>query len=475
MKRTLKFSYCLFLLIAVFSNPQMLHAQLINTMAGDGTWGGGAENVPATSTSITNPVGVFVDKARNVYFIDQNDNKVKKVTPDGITRTIAGDGSFGYTGDGGPATNASLGFPNDLFVDTSNNVYISDNNNSAIRKVTPAGIISTICGTGFSGSSGDGGPAIAAELSFPAGIGGDRKGNLYISDNGNSTIRKIDAAGIITTIAGTLFTSGFSGDGGPAVAALIDNPIGIAADTFDRVYFADANNQRIRMINALGIISTVAGSSPFGSFSGDGGPAIAAELNFPTDVHTDPSGDNIYIADNNNSCIRLVTAGTGIISTFAGTGTFFGFFGDGGPANAAQCSGPSSVYTTDDNVIYLTDDNNSRVRRVAPCLVPGGTTPITCAATVCVSATVTATDATANGIWSASNAHVSVDANTGVITGASVGPVTISYTVLGKCGQDVATTSITVDDVPATVPITGASSVCVSASVSLTNSISGGT
>ncbi|MCW3120532.1 MAG: surface protein [Flavipsychrobacter sp.] len=453
----------------------MLHAQFINTMAGNGSYGGGAENVQATSTSMTNPVGVYVDKWRNVYFIDQSVYQVKKVTPDGVIRTIAGDGSWAYTGDGGPATDASLAYPFDLYVDTSGNVLIADTYNSVIRKVTPAGIISTICGTGFSGSSGDGGPAIAAQLSNPTGICGDNKGNIYISDNGNYTIRKIDAAGIITTIAGTPGVPGFTGDGGPAAAALLDDPNGIAADTFGRVYFADATDQRIRMINALGVINSIAGSGTTGGFSGDGGPATTAELSYPSDVHTDPSGENIYIADNNNSIIRLVTASTGIISTFAGTPLFYSFGGDGGLATLAQCYTPSSVFTTDDNVVYLTDDNNYRVRRIAPCVVPGTASPITCAATVCVSATVTATDATANGTWSASNAHVSIDANTGVVTGASVGPVTITYTALGKCGNEIATTSITVDDVPATVPITGASSVCVSASVSLTNSISGGT
>ncbi len=473
MKKNIKILLCL--LIATINYPDSLHAQLINTIAGNGISAGGAELVQATSTSITKPEGIFVDMARNVYFIDHNEAKVKKVSPDGITRTIAGSGGAGYTGDGGPATAATFQYLADLFVDTSGNVYICDKGNYVIRKVTPSGIISTICGTGSAGFSGDGGPATAAKLFNPWGITGDRKGNIYISDRGNQIIRKVNAAGIITTIAGTVGIGGFSGDGGPAILAQLNEPVGMTADTFGRLYFADAGNQRIRMIDALGTIHTIAGSSLVGGFSGDGSAATAAELNGPFDVHTDPSGEHIYIADAANSCIRLVKASTGIITTFAGTGTSFGFLGDGGLATSAICFAPSSVYTTDDDVIYLTDDRNHRVRRVAPCIVSAGVASIACSATVCVGASVTATDATVGGVWSASNTSVSIDASTGVITGTSTGTVTISYTVLGKCGQDLATTTIAVADVPSAAPVTGLSSVCESALISLSDAVSGGT
>jgi sugar lactone lactonase YvrE len=242
-----------------------------------------------------------MDSSANLYIADTDNCRIRKVTPGGIISTVAGSGSHGYSGDGGPATSAKLDYPMGVAVDSSGTLYIADINNSCIRKVTPDGIISTIAGGGMNGLN-DGGPATSARVS-PHGVAVDSAGNLYIADLGYIRIRKVTPDGIIHTVAGN-GTVGYSGDGGPATSAQMYSPFGVAVDSADNLYIADQSNHRIRKVTPDGIINTFAGNGSYG-YSGDGGPATSAELSSIMDVAVDSAG-NLFIADGNNNCIRKV-------------------------------------------------------------------------------------------------------------------------------------------------------------------------
>lgn len=275
----------------------------------------------------------------------------------------SGSGS-GSSGDGGLATAASLLNPNDVTVDASGNVYLTDGGTTySIRKVSPDGLITRFAGNNTSGFSGDGGPASAAALNFPQGLVMDNAGNLLISDGGNRVIRKVNPSGIISTIAGTPGTYGYSGDGGLATAAQMGFPCGLCVDATGAIYVADAGKHVIRRISASGIISTVAGTGVAG-YSGNGGPATSAQLSAPTDVSVDASG-NLYIADRDNHCIRKIST-SGIISTVAGLGGSlnYGFTGDGGPATSAKLNKPNSVSADASGNLYISDYTNNRIRKV---------------------------------------------------------------------------------------------------------------
>jgi len=277
--------------------------------------------------------------------------------------TLAGTGFSGDSGDGGPATSAHLYYPRGVAMDDDGNVYIADTDNHRIRKVIAAtGVITTIAGTGFSGDSGDGGPAAAAQLNHPWDVAVDGDGNVYIADTDNHRIRKVIAAtGVITTIAGVGW-SGFDGDGGPATAAWLDTPRGVAVDDAGNVYIADTNNHRVRRVDATsGDISPVAGTD-FAGYNGDDIAATSASLYYPWNVALD-SGGNFYIADSSNHRVRQVISATGFITTVAGTGAF-GFSGDGGPAVSAQLDTPYGVTVDGDGNLYIADYYNYRVRRV---------------------------------------------------------------------------------------------------------------
>ena len=247
-----------------------------------------------------------------------------------VITTVAGNGTSGFSGDGGTATSAELQNPQGIALDSSGNLYIADYNNNCVRKInTSTGIITTVAGKGTSGNySGDGGAATSARLVYPSGVAIDSADNLYIADYGSNCIRKITAStGIITTVAGKFATYGHSGDGGAATSATFWWPIGIAIDSSDNLYIADSGNNCIRKITAsTGIITTVAGNGPwdnsatYGStYSGDGGAATSAELCGPCGIALDALG-NLYISDTGNYRIRKVTASTGIITTVAGIG-----------------------------------------------------------------------------------------------------------------------------------------------------------
>jgi trimeric autotransporter adhesin len=251
-----------------------------------------------------------------------------------VVTTTAG----GFVGDGGSATMAALDYPEFIAHDKSGNLYISEFAGQRIRKVTPGGVISTYAGTGISGFSGDGGPANAAQLSFPTGITLDPKGDLIIAEQGNNRIRKIDRHGIITTIAGT-GVAGYSGDGGPALQATLNDPFGVVYDKAGNLYITDIRNYVVRIVNTAGIINTYAGNGTAG-YGGDGGPATSASLNFPRGMAFDGSG-NLYIADTLNHRVRVVST-AGIINTFAGNGQA-GFSGDGGAATSAAIGNPRGL------------------------------------------------------------------------------------------------------------------------------------
>ncbi len=331
----------------------------ITTVAGNGNPGFSGDGGPATSATLQLPAGVAVDAANNLYIADSGNNRVRKVTPAGNITTVAGNGLPGFSGDGGPAARASLTYPSGLAADAAGNLYIADTYNYLIRKVDTAGTITTVAGNGIIGFSGDGGPATSARLAYPSGVAVDASGNLYIADTYNYRIRKVDTAGTITTVAGNGII-GFSGDGGPAANAQLNGPVDVAADTAGNLYIADAGNNRIRKVVADGIITSVAGNGYYG-FSDDGGPATSASLAYPFRVAVDASG-YLFIADVNSSRIRQVSP-AGIITTVAGNRSFR-FSGDGVSATSAILSQPLGVAVDTAGGLYIADTYNYRIRKV---------------------------------------------------------------------------------------------------------------
>ena len=340
----------------------------LTVVAGNGIDGFSGDGGPATSASLLGPGDVAVDAAGNLYIADTFNHLIRKVSSDGMITTVAGGGACCDLGDSGPATSARLNRPTGVAMDLAGNIYIADQFNDRIRKVSPGGIITTVAGNGEFGFSGDGGPATSASLRSPRGVVVDSAGNLYIACT--SRIRKVSPGGTITTVAGGRFL-GFAGDGGPATSASLDSPSGVAVDGAGSLYIADTRNQRIRKVSPGGIITTVAGSGDVdpgtfavpGGFSGDGGPATSALLNRPIGVVVDLAG-NIYIADSGNRRLRKVSL-SGTITTVAGNG-FFKFFGDRGPGTAASLHRPSGVTVDPAGNLYIADRFNNRIRKVDP-------------------------------------------------------------------------------------------------------------
>ena len=333
----------------------------ITTIAGTGERGFSGDGGPATQASLNSPFGVAVDGAGNLYIADQYNNRIRRVDSTGTITTIAGTGERRFGGDGGPAIRAQLDAPSGVAVDGEGNLYIADASNHRIRKVDSTGTITTIAGTGEQGFGGNGGSASQAHLFFPTGVAVDGEGNLYIADVGNHRIRKVDSTGTITTFAGT-GERGFGGPGGPAVQAQLDAPSGVAVDEAGNLYIADQYNHRIRRVDPTGTITTIAGTGELG-LGGDGGPAIQAQLGDPTGVAVDGEG-NLYIADASNHRIRRVDS-TGTITTIAGTGER-GFSGDDGPAIQAQLDDPTGVAVDGEGNLYIADASNHRIRLLTP-------------------------------------------------------------------------------------------------------------
>ncbi len=355
------------LLISLFSckknssNPSAVSTQsgYIYTIAGTGAAGNTGNGGLAPKASI-NATGIAVDAAGNIYVADIHANLVRKISG-GIISAFAGNGGTGSTGDGGPATAASFDNPYQLACDNAGNVYVCDELNGLIRIINASGIITTFAGS-KSGSLGllENVPAIDAQIIQPSGVATDTAGNVYISQYYEGRVRYVNTGGLINTIADLNGFQGYTGDGGPAINAEIKQPQGIAADNKGNIYFADYGNQVIRVIDANGIIHTFAGNGSKG-YGGDGGPATQALLNNPTTVAADNFG-NVYIGDVYNQRIRKVDA-NGIITTFAGNGTA-GYSGDGGPASNAQLNYTSSLAVDAAGNVYIADNGNNRVRRV---------------------------------------------------------------------------------------------------------------
>lgn len=501
--------------------------------------GYGSDGVQATATQIFNPEGIFVDTSGEIIFADFSNNRIRKIDLSGVITTIAGTGVIGYSGDGGQATAAKLYHPINVCRDKSGNLIFSEYSNHVVRRIDAAGIITTIAGNGTSSFGGDGGPATAALLSYPVGILVDATNNIYIADANNQRIRKISSAGIITTVAGKAGSPGFSGDGGAATNASFNNPFGITFDPAGNLYIADQSNHRIRKVDAAGVITTIAGTGVSGFF-GDGGAASAARFNTPTNVYFDPSGRNLYVGDRLNHCVRKITSGT--ITTIAGTGTVSGFLGDGGLATAARLNNVPQLVVTRSGDLYVSDHGNHRIRKISsgnrvpyftrkkPVLhacqgigavsvdsllivndsdvsqlltwvlhtppthgaalttytvtstgvsvTPLGSAytpaagyqgadsfkvkvddgisvdivtiyvmvdslpvvaPISGPTTLSVGTSITLLNTTTGGVWSASNGNLTIGSSTGVATGISVGYDTISYTVTNACGSTAVT------------------------------------
>jgi len=324
---------------------------IITTAAGNGQHGYSGDGGPATAASLSWPYGVAVDAAGNLYIADHDNDRIRKVTLGGTISTAAGGGSGG---DGGPATAAWLVQPSGVAVDAAGNLYIAETVHDRIRKVTPGGTITTVAG---GGSGGDGGPATAASLWMPSGVAVDAVGNLYIADTGNNRIRKVTPAGTITTVAG----GGSGGDGGPATAACLASPGGVAVDATGNLYIADSNNYRIRKVTPAGVITTAAGNGQPG-YSGEGGPATAASMGRPAGVAVDAAG-NLYIADPLVDRICKVAPG-GTITTVAGN-YMPGYSGEGGPATAASLKWPLGVAVDSAGNLYIADRDNNRIRKVS--------------------------------------------------------------------------------------------------------------
>jgi len=356
----MKYKLPLFMLsLLVFSVIARAQVQDINTFAGTGDAAFGGDGANASGADLWGPVDVAIDGAGNVYISDHFNYRVRKVNSTGLITTIAGNGIGGYLGDGSIGSSAEI-TPRGLAVDKNNNLYISDAVSNVVRKVNTLGLISTVVGGNGRGYSGDGGQASAAKLNNPSGITFDKNGNLYIADYGNGVVRKVNTSGIISTVAGK-DSVGYSGDGGAATAAKLDSPYAVTVDRYGNLFIADYGNDVIRMVDTENTISTYAGTQGVYTYAGDAGAATAATLDGPRGVAVDTFG-NLYISDANNNVIRKVTASTGIITTVAGNGDY-GYGGDLGFATGANLFNPYGLAVDVYGSIYIADANNERVRR----------------------------------------------------------------------------------------------------------------
>jgi hypothetical protein len=426
MKNLLRHLFCLALAIVFCAS---INAQYITTIAGTGVTGVSGDGGFAVAAQINYCFATTMDAAGNLYLADRLGNNIRKITPAGIITTFAGGG----TGpDGGPASSAALSGPSGIAIDLSGNVFFSEFTGGHIRKVNPSGIISTF----------------ATGLINPTGVATDASGNLYVGNLGARKVMKVTPAGVMTTFAGT-GVSGFSGDGFAATNANISSVTGVAADGFGNVYIACQDDGHIRKVNSSGIITTVAGLVATG-FSGDNGPAISAQLNTPYGLSTDASG-NLYIADLNNFRSRKITASTGIITTVAGTG-IGGYNGDGIAATDANII-PLHVFAAPGGALYITESN--RIRKVAPCV--GGAPIVDVIAgpsSVCQSNTITLTDDSLGGVWSSSNSGVATVGTSGIVTGVTSGTANILYTIINSCTGTTVGHLVTVNAGPSAITIT---------------------
>lgn len=343
---------------------------VISTVAGAGAQGAGdsgqlGDGGPATAARLANPSGLAFASDGSLYIADPALNRIRRVGPDGIISTFAGSGAAGFTGDGGPAQAATFRSPTSVALGPDGSLYIADQANHRIRRVSPDGVISTVAGTTAAGSGGDGGLATAAGLRNPAGVAIGPDGSLYIADQGNHRIRRVGLDGRILTVAGNGVGT-FGGDDGPARSASLNAPRGVTLDAEGNLYIADFENRRVRRVGADGRITTIAGNGTSNAFGGDGGPAPAASVS-PYDVAIGADG-SLYIADYAYRRVRRVGP-DGLISTLAGNGNN-GFSGDHGPAADAAVGQPRALALSPNGSLHIAADGTFRVRQVSPVL-PG--------------------------------------------------------------------------------------------------------
>ncbi len=340
----------------------------ISNAVGNGAAGFAGDNGKAPEAQVNFPLGLAIDNSGNIFIADHLNHRIRRVAPDGTITTVAGSESIGSTGDDGPATSARLNFPSGVVVDSSGALYITDTLNHVIRKVVVGGNITLFAGQrgvfGFQEKNAKGEflDAKDAQLNAPTGIAIDSAGNIYFCDTRNHRVRKIGTDGKIQTVAGT-GEKGETGDGGKAVEAKLNSPTGVAVDAAGNIYIADQMNHRIRKVDNDGIITTVAGTGLPG-YSGNGGLATRAQLFYPCCIALDRQG-NLFIADRTNNRVRRVDAQTGTISLAAGVGRF-GDDHDGRPAELARLSFPMGLAADPQGRIYFSDNANSRVKLLTP-------------------------------------------------------------------------------------------------------------
>ena len=335
----------------------------LTAIGGNGIAGFSGDGGPATAASFDNPRGIAVDASGNVYVADEHNNRVRKISTTGIVTTVAGNGTYGFSGDNGPATAAKLAAPWGMAVDSAGNIYIADTDNNRVRKVDGNGVITTIAGNGTAGSKGDGSLGPAAELNEPLGLAVDAAGaNLYIADFGNFLIRKVSLANdIMSTVVGK-GTESSAGDGGAPLNAGLFDPEGVAIDNAGDLFISEARGNKIREVSASGVVSTIAGNG-VAAYSGDGSVATQASLAFPAAVAVNSANGNVYISDTSNKRIRVIYGN--LISTLAGNGNYQ-YSGDGGSALTAQMDLPNGVTVDGSGNLYIADELNNRVRKVTP-------------------------------------------------------------------------------------------------------------
>ena len=338
-------------------------AQIITTVAGQTNNAGySGDSGPALQATLNGPSYIAFDRKGNMYFAEKENHCVRRVAPNGTITTLAGTGIAGFSGDDGPASAAQLRWPVGVAVDSLGNVFIGDGENYRIRKVDTSGIITTAYGTGIYGFGGDSGPADLATFGYINGLAFDSKWNLIICDFGpHARVRVVDQQGIINTLAGSN-GYGFSGDGGPATAAKLFGPLLCTVDGDDNVYITDAGNYRIRKVTrTTGIITTIAGTGAWG-YSGDGGPATQARFNFPRGIACDKSG-NIFVGDLGGLIRKIDTFG--IITRYCGDSSLFVHSGDGGPALQARLNGCAGLAFDSSGNLYLAEFYGHTIRRIS--------------------------------------------------------------------------------------------------------------